>query len=155
MNAELRGMRRIPKRLIANGFGHRLSIRIPLHCPQQPQKGTAGLLSGSRRLLPDANQVLLLSKRVHPARQAHQPLGPRETGRSPERGQALAVHRGRSQSPVARRVSMPAMLPTHMPPVPTGAGRVSLKGAVLSSAAGAAEMRFRPRRPNEQSSRKP
>ena len=84
-----------PQTSSCNEFSHRQSIRIPLHRPQQRRKRAAGLPSGSTGRTPIANQVLLLSKRVHPARQAHQPLGPRETGHPPER--AGQVRRGRSQ----------------------------------------------------------
>ena len=101
------GMRGYPDELpLQFRLGQRLAIHIPLHRSQQPQRGSAGLLSGFRaaRSLP-SQPGPSLPKRVHPAWQAHRPHGPRRPG--------LPYHpRARAESDAEPKLSRTQSIPS-------------------------------------------
>ena len=82
---------------LRTGLAKGNQVHIPLHRPQKRQRRSAGLLPGSGGASSPTVEPGREShpKRVHPARQAHQPLGPGTASRPPSgnrerRGQARA-----------------------------------------------------------------
>ncbi len=105
-------MRRISGRLTATRLGQRLASPRPSTSPATASKGLCGdSFSGSRATpatLPEPG--LPFPERVHPARQAHRPHGPRRAG------QNTVLTRPR-QSHGARAGSQ-CLGPTRLPPTP-------------------------------------
>lgn len=109
-------------------------IHLPLRRSQQRQRRSAKLTSpGSSGFLPSPTSIARPrshSKRAHPARQAHQPLGPGTASRPPKQHpQAPEANTRAESTSVIPTVPAPRCYPSKHPNTPT------IQASVLTTAA--------------------
>ena len=134
--------RRISKRLVAKtglAIGHQ--VHLPLHRLQRCQTHLAKLtlprLQGQVILHPQGARPRSHPKRAHPARQAHQPLGPGTASRPPSsiRRPRKRAPRAESTSALNRRSQHPRHFPPSTPHTPTFRRRSSRRQPFKAAAA--------------------